>query len=174
MVEILTASLSKATGVKPSRQFTPLELDETIFVSAVPTWVRIARSVEGRALNRIFRRDAIIGMKIRILSLAPLDDEVRDRIDTMSHHELGLWIHHHEIAKKQVRLAEAEQAKAKRLAEAEQAKAKRKEAGTIFLRRVDELKAYKEKHNNLNVQRREDKSLYQFCKGLKSSRRARG
>jgi hypothetical protein len=154
MVEILTASLSKATGVKPSRQFTPLELDETIFVSAVPTWVRIARSVEGRALNRIFRRDAIIGMKIRILSLAPLDDEVRDRIDTMSHHELGLWIHHHEIAKKQVRLAEAEQAKAKRLAEAEQAKAKRKEAGTIFLRRVDELKAYKEKHNNLNVQRR--------------------
>ena len=33
MVEILTASLSKATGVKPSRQFTPLELDETIFVS---------------------------------------------------------------------------------------------------------------------------------------------
>jgi hypothetical protein len=167
MVEILTASLSKATGVKPSRQFTPLELDETIFVSAVPTWVRIARSVEGRALNRIFRRDAIIGMKIRILSLAPLDDEVRDRIDTMSHHELGLWIHHHEIAEKQVRLAEAEQAKAKRLAEAEQAKAKRlaeaeqakakrlakrQEATDKFLFRVDELKAHKEKHNHLNIQ----------------------
>ena len=145
--------------MKPSRQFTPLELDETIFVSAVPTWVRIARSVEGRALNRIFRRDAIIGMKIRILSLAPSDDEVRDRIDTMSHHELGLWIHHHEIAEKQVRLAEA-----KRLLE--------KEADTKFLRRVDELKAYKEKHNNLNVHKREDKSLYQFCASLKSARRA--
>jgi hypothetical protein len=116
--------------------------------------VRLARSLEARALNRIFRRDAIIGMKNRILSLVPLNDEVRDRIDTMSHNELGLWIHHHEIA-------EAEQAKAKRLLE--------KGADTKFLSRVDELKAFKEMHGHLNVRSNEDMSLYDFCKKVRYS-----
>ena len=53
-----------------------------------------AKRVETRALNAIIERYAIAGMKNEILGLAPLDDAVREQIDTMSHRELGLWIHH--------------------------------------------------------------------------------
>ena len=53
----------------------------------------IAKGVETRALNKIFKRHAIAGMKNEILSLAPLGDVVREQIDTMSLDELALWIH---------------------------------------------------------------------------------
>ena len=93
-IGILTDSLSMATGVNPTRPLTLDELNDAIFVSPVPTSVRIAKGVETRALNVIIKRNAIVGMKIEILNLAPLDDEVREEIDTMSLRELGLWIHH--------------------------------------------------------------------------------
>ena len=99
-IGILTDGLSMATGVIPSRSLTFNELNDAIFVSQVPTSVRIAKGVETRALNAIFKRNAIGGMKREILGLAPLDDEVRERIDTMSHRELGLWIHHFTAAEK--------------------------------------------------------------------------
>ena len=41
-----------------------------------------------------------------------------------------------------------------------------------FVDRVDELKAYKEKHGHLNVLRKDDASLYDFCHHLRQSRRA--
>jgi len=41
-----------------------------------------------------------------------------------------------------------------------------------FFSRVDELEAYKKKHGHLNVQCKEDESLYVFCCQLRFSRRA--
>ena len=41
-----------------------------------------------------------------------------------------------------------------------------------FLVRVDELRAYKEKHGHLNVREKEDQSLYGFCSNVRKSRRA--
>jgi len=38
--------------------------------------------------------------------------------------------------------------------------------------RVDELKAYKEKHGHLKVREKDDSSLYNYCKNLRSTRRA--
>jgi hypothetical protein len=85
-----------STGVNPSRTLLLDELNDAIFVSAVPTAERIAKSVETRALNRIRDRIAKAGMKEEILRLAPSDDEVREEIDLMSLRELGLWIHGYE------------------------------------------------------------------------------
>ena len=41
-----------------------------------------------------------------------------------------------------------------------------------FFSRVDKLGAYKEKHGHLNVREKENQSLYNFCKSLRSTRRA--
>ena len=41
-----------------------------------------------------------------------------------------------------------------------------------FFDRVDELRAYKEKHGHLNVREKEDQSLYGFCSNVRKSRRA--
>jgi hypothetical protein len=41
-----------------------------------------------------------------------------------------------------------------------------------FLSKVDELKAYKEEHGHLNVKKKEDQRLYDFCIDLRQSRRA--
>ena len=38
--------------------------------------------------------------------------------------------------------------------------------------RVDELKAYKEKHGHLNVRPKDDQSLYNFCRHVRQARRA--
>ena len=51
IIEILTTSLSMATGVEPSRQLTPLELDETIFVSHVTAEERHAKAEKTRQHN---------------------------------------------------------------------------------------------------------------------------
>jgi hypothetical protein len=40
-----------------------------------------------------------------------------------------------------------------------------------FFARVDELKAYKDKHGHLNVRKKEDKSLYDFCYNVRRARR---
>ena len=125
-IGILTDALSLATGVNPSRTLLLDELNDAIFVSAVPTAERIAKSVETRALNRIRDRIAKAGMKEEILRLAPSDDEVREEIDLMSLRELGLWIHHNgkrlekaakeaaAAAKKQAREAKKEEEAAKK------------------------------------------------------------
>jgi RNA binding exosome subunit len=42
----------------------------------------------------------------------------------------------------------------------------------VFFARVDKLKAYKEEHGHLNVLKKDDKSLYDFCHHLRQSRRA--
>jgi RNA binding exosome subunit len=41
-----------------------------------------------------------------------------------------------------------------------------------FFARVDKLRAYKEEHGHLNVQKKLDKSLYDFCKNVRQSQRA--
>jgi hypothetical protein len=41
-----------------------------------------------------------------------------------------------------------------------------------FFARVHELKAYKEKHGHLNVQKKEDQRLYLFCHHMRGTRRA--
>jgi hypothetical protein len=41
-----------------------------------------------------------------------------------------------------------------------------------FFTQVDKLRAYKEEHGHLNVQKKEDQHLYDFCKHLRRSRRA--
>jgi len=41
-----------------------------------------------------------------------------------------------------------------------------------FFDRVDELKAYKEKHGHLNVRSKDDSSLYNFCNNLRRTRSA--
>jgi hypothetical protein len=45
---------------------------------------------------------------------------------------------------------------------------------TQFFDRVDELRAYKEKHNHLNVRRKDDESLYDFCSTLRQARKGKG
>ena len=72
----------------------------------------------------IIERNAIVGMKLEILSLATLDDEVREQIDMMSLRELGLWIHHND---KRLKEAEAKEEEAKR-ATCEKRKAKEVQA----------------------------------------------
>jgi len=115
-----------ATGVNPSRTLSLDELNDAIYVSAVPTAERIAKRVETRAINRIRDRIAKAGMKEEILRLAPSDDEVREEIDMMSLRELSLWIHHNgkrlekaakeaaAAAKKQAREAKKEEEEAKK------------------------------------------------------------
>ena len=39
-----------------------------------------------------------------------------------------------------------------------------------FEERMDDLRAYKEKHGHINVKKKEDKSLYQFCSRSKYAR----
>jgi putative heme iron utilization protein len=41
-----------------------------------------------------------------------------------------------------------------------------------FLARVDKLKAYKEKHGHINIRKKENESLYGFCRNLRQSRTA--
>jgi len=43
-----------------------------------------------------------------------------------------------------------------------------------FFSRVDELKAYKEKHGHLNVRPKDDKSLYNFCGHVRQARIGKG
>ena len=43
-----------------------------------------------------------------------------------------------------------------------------------FFSRVDELKAYKEKHGHLNVRSKDDSSLYNFCNNLRQARKGKG
>ena len=38
-----------------------------------------------------------------------------------------------------------------------------------FEQRLDDLRAYKEKHGHVNVKEKEDKSLYSFCKHMNMS-----
>ena len=115
-----------ATGVIPYRPLTRIELDDAIFVSAVPTVVRIARAVETRAFNRIRDRIALAGMKEEILRVAPSDDKVREMIDTMSLRELGLWIHHNDKRlEKAAKEAAAAAAAAKKQARAQVAQEKK-------------------------------------------------
>jgi hypothetical protein len=45
---------------------------------------------------------------------------------------------------------------------------------TDFFRRVDKLRAYKEKHGHLNVRKKEDKSLYYFCYNFRRARKGKG
>ena len=40
-----------------------------------------------------------------------------------------------------------------------------------FEQRLDDLRAYKEKHGHVNVKEKEDKSLYSFCKHMNMSMR---
>ena len=128
LAQILPAIATAVNMPMPS----PITVEEAkgyIFVSSVSTTKeRITKGVETRALNSIFERNAIVGMKIEILDLAPLDDEVRERIDTMSHRELGLWIHHNgKRLKEEAAAAKKLVKEAKKLAEA----AKKEDAITI-------------------------------------------
>jgi hypothetical protein len=43
-----------------------------------------------------------------------------------------------------------------------------------FFDRVDELKAFKEKHGRINVRKKDDASLYDFCNNLRQARKGRG
>ena len=43
-----------------------------------------------------------------------------------------------------------------------------------FFTRVDELRAYKEKHGHLNVRRKDDEGLYDFCNTLRQARLGKG
>jgi hypothetical protein len=43
-----------------------------------------------------------------------------------------------------------------------------------FFDRVEKLRAYKEKHGHLNVRKKEDKSLYEFCRTLMYARKGKG
>ena len=45
---------------------------------------------------------------------------------------------------------------------------------TQFFDRVEELKAYKEKHGHLIVRQKEDKTLYNFCVNMRQARKGRG
>jgi hypothetical protein len=79
----------------------------------------------------------------------------------------------HAAPAKEAAIKRAEEKKERAAAAAiKRAEKKKRAPYSKFLSRVDELKAYKEKHNHLNVQRREDKSLNQFCVGLRTARRA--
>ena len=40
-----------------------------------------------------------------------------------------------------------------------------------FEQRIEDLRAYKEKHGNLNVNWSKDKSLYDFCSGMRHARK---
>jgi hypothetical protein len=46
-------------------------------------------------------------------------------------------------------------------------------AGLCFFDRVDELKAYKEKHGHLNVRQKENQSLYGFCSNMRQARKGK-
>ena len=87
------AALEKATGLVAVGVPTKDDLNKIFTVSKVTPEERSRRSAETRALNRIIDRIATPRMKEEILRLAPSDDEVREKIDTMSLRELGLWIH---------------------------------------------------------------------------------
>jgi hypothetical protein len=41
-----------------------------------------------------------------------------------------------------------------------------------FIFRVEELKAHKEKHGHLNIRKKENRSLYDFCRHMREARRA--
>ena len=43
-----------------------------------------------------------------------------------------------------------------------------------FAQRIEDLKAYKEKHGHVNVKDKEDMSLYEFCKGIRHARKNPG
>ena len=40
-----------------------------------------------------------------------------------------------------------------------------------FEQRIDDLRAYKEKHGHINVKKKEDKNLYEFCKKMRWARK---
>lgn len=42
-----------------------------------------------------------------------------------------------------------------------------------FFARVDKLKTYKEKHGHLKFHKKEDKSIYNFCRHMREARRAK-
>ena len=48
------------------------------------------------------------------------------------------------------------------------------QAVTSFEQRMDDLRAYKEKHGHVNVKEREDKSLYKFCVDMRRARNKPG
>ena len=39
-----------------------------------------------------------------------------------------------------------------------------------FAQRIEDLRAYKKKHGDINVKEKEDRSLYVYCKHIKSAR----
>jgi hypothetical protein len=43
-----------------------------------------------------------------------------------------------------------------------------------FFNRVEELKAYKEKHGHLNVRPKENQSLYDFCSNMRRAWKGKG
>ena len=45
------------------------------------------------------------------------------------------------------------------------------EQAKIFAKRVDDLRAYKEKHGHINVKKSEKKSLHNFCNHMRQARK---
>jgi len=85
IIEILTSSLSMATGVEPSRQFTPLELDETIFASRVTPEERAAKAAKTRQRNRCI----LAVLRAHIRSNSDLEEGV---VNSMTKDECADWI----------------------------------------------------------------------------------
>jgi hypothetical protein len=116
------AALEKSTGLVAVGVPTKDDLNKIFTVSKVTPEERSRRSVETRVINRIIDRIAIPGMKEEILRLAPSDDEVREKIDTMSLRKLGLWIHHNgKHLEKEAAAAKKQAEEAKKRAEEEKA-----------------------------------------------------
>ena len=85
IIEILTTSLSMATGVVPSRQLTPLELDETIFASRVTPKQRAAKAAKTRQRNRCI----LAVLRAHIRSNSDLEEGV---VNSMTKDECADWL----------------------------------------------------------------------------------
>ena len=164
IIETLTTSLSMATGVVPSRQFTPLELDETIFASRVPTSERIAKGVKTKRRNT-----AILAvLRAHVRSNSDLEEGV---VNSMTKDECADWIAAEAEEKKKATVErkrlEAEEKKAtaerKRLerleAEETKATAERKRLAEMTPRDAATAKRAKVKHVDAASDKR-DAALY--------------
>ena len=58
----------------------------------------------------------------------------------------------------------------KRINNKETESASTKKQRKSFAQRIEDLRAYKKKHGDINVKEKEDKSLYGFCKNIRSAR----
>jgi len=161
IIETLTTSLSMATGVVPSRQFTPLELDETIFASRVPTSERIAKGVKTKRRNT-----AILAvLRAHVRSNSDLEEGV---VNSMTKDECADWIAAEAEEKKKATVErkrlEAEEKKAtaerKRLeAEEKKATAERKRLAEKPMRDAATAKRAKVKRDDVASDKR-DAALY--------------